>query len=63
MFLFRQVLLKGIIRVNGFVSGSGILPSVLLNDSLATWMQLEDTSQWSRMDKSRKVSPALARIP
>lgn len=45
MFLFRQVLLKGIIRVNGFVSGSGILPSVLLNDSLATWMQLEDTSQ------------------
>jgi len=45
MFLLRQVLLKGIIRMNGFVGGSGILPSILQNDLLAAWMQLEDTSQ------------------
>ena len=40
MFLFDKVLLEGVFRMDRFVGGGGVFPSILQNDLLATWMKL-----------------------
>lgn len=44
MFLLCDVLLNGVLGMNRFIYGSGILPSVLQNNLFAAWMQLQDTA-------------------
>lgn len=40
MFLFGEVLLEGVFRMDRLVGGGGILPSILQDDLLTTRMQL-----------------------